>query len=667
VLNREIPFLRITIPLCAGILSGLILSPGQDLILIIAAIICTGFLLSIFFNKNQTNIFFGIFITIAFYVSGLLLYKFEKNSLSSLEESPGTYSGIITGYPEEKTNSFKLIIKLTAAISGQGRNPVKGSVLIYLDKDPAVNRFLPGDRIKIRITPRPVVNRGNPGEFDYRFFMENHGIRYFAYAGPNDLTGHYHPDKTKLRYRALIIREKILNMYRESGISEDRLALVAAMTLGQKNLLDPEQKEAFMRAGVMHIMAVSGLHAMILSFFISNLLFFLKGRLKPMRVLITVLLLWAFAFVTGLTPSVMRAALMFSFLETGKLIRRNVNNVNTVLASAFILIMIRPSVIFDAGFLLSYSAVIFIIVFYRKFYSIICCKTYITDKIWQSVTVTIIAQAGTLPLTISLFNRFPVWFIFSNLIIVPLSSVLIILGCLIPATYPVRFISESLAYLLDHLAGFIENLTRSVSLLPVSSIENIGMAGIEPFLLFLAIFSSALWLAERRKIKITIPLLSFLAWQCSGTIHDIGQKSTRELIVYNTPKNTSLAIRSGRSLYLYSSGTDLPDDVLRHCARDRLKIRQVINTENIRKICVGEKKILICNNLNHKTLTEFRPDFLVLTGSYPSVEKRCITADIKEIIISSEVSSYYKLPENIKNRNSNVHLVSQRGAFISGL
>ncbi len=147
------------------------------------------------------------------------------------------------------------------------------------------------------------------------------------------------PEKRKLTHTALIIRERIINMFRERGIKGERLALVAALTLGQKNMLDPEQKQHFIRAGVMHIMAVSGLHAMILSLFVFRLLFFLKGKLNVVRVVITIVILWAFAFITGLTPSVLRATLMFSFLQAGKIMKRPVNGINSVLASAFVLIL----------------------------------------------------------------------------------------------------------------------------------------------------------------------------------------------------------------------------------------------------------------------------------------------------------------------------------------
>ena len=298
----------------------------------------------------------------------------------------------------------------------------------------------------IKCTPVQISGRGNPYEFDYRFYMENQGVRYYAYTSRESIIRHVAPEHRKLIHRALILREKIIGMYKERGITGERLALVAAITLGQKNMLDADQKSYFVKAGVMHIMAVSGLHTVILSLFVFNVLFFLKKRFNIIRILLTIIILWAFAFVTGLTPSVLRATLMFSFLHAGNLMKRPVNGINSVLASGFVLIIIRPSVIFDAGFLLSYSAVIYIIAFYRELYQKLEFKNFISDKIWQSAVVTIVAQAGTLPLTITLFNRFPTYFILTNIIIVPLSSVLVIIGCLVPILFPLKFLSSFLQW-----------------------------------------------------------------------------------------------------------------------------------------------------------------------------------------------------------------------------
>lgn len=662
MLNREIPFLRIIIPLCAGIVSGLWFTPGHSFLIIASLTLITGFAASLFFNRNQTNILFGIVMEISLYICGLLLYANEKNSLSHLDEKPGIYDGTITDYPEEKANSIKIALKLNSVLSGSKSEPVNGSVLIYLSKDNNKRRFLPGDLLKIRLTPRPIVNRGNPYEFDYRFYMENLGIKYSAYASPDDVLGSAGPHKRPLRYKALIIREKIINMFRERGITGERLALVAAMTLGQKNMLDPEQKQAFIKAGVMHIMAVSGLHAMILSLFISHLLFFLKGKLKPLRIIITILLLWSFAFVTGLTPSVLRAALMFSFIWTGKLIRRNVNNINSVLASAFVLILLKPSVIFSAGFLLSYSAVIFIICFYHALYQKICYKTYIADKIWQSAVVTIVAQAGTLPLTISLFNRFPLWFILSNIVIVPLSSLLIIIGCLVPLTYPLKFLSVPFAWLLDRLTGFTEMLTVTISKLPFSSIENIGMTGSEAFLLFIAFITTGFWLTDRKRIRTVIPLSMILAFIIATGVGDISRKRSAEMIVYNTISSPVIGIRTGKRIYIYGNNRESEADVSRHCATARLKIIPVTFKNEISAIKAGDCRILVSNRLNNRIIDEFNPGYVILTGKYPAIEGSVNTRKINSLILAPDVSDYFSIPENIRNTGL-VHIVRKTGAF----
>ncbi len=498
MLHKEIPFLRIGLPLCAGIISGLFFKPDPVFLSVSALLIIAGFITSMIFNKCQINTLFGVTITSSLFLLGLLLYNNEKASLSQLKNEPSVFSCTLSDFPEEKENSFLIKVKLHNRYIKNATLPVKGSMLLYNKKDSSIISLLPGDILMIKCSPIEITNRGNPYEFDYRFFMENHGIKYYAFTSGKNISVIQRPDNRKLVHRALIIREKIIDMYRERGITGDNLAIISAVILGQKNMLDPEQKQNFIKAGVMHVMAVSGLHAVILSMFVFSLLFFLKGRYNFFRILITILFLWSFAFVTGLTPSVLRATIMFTFIQAGTLMKRKVNGINSVLASAFILILIRPSVIFDAGFLLSYSAVIYIICFYQAFYEKLQFKSFIADKIWQSIVVTIVAQAGTLPLTIMLFNRFPVYFILTNLIIVPASSLLIITGCFIPLLYPLHYISTLIAKLLNLMTGLTENLTAMAADLPGSGLENIGMTTMECILLIIIMFVVTFFPSEKK-------------------------------------------------------------------------------------------------------------------------------------------------------------------------
>lgn len=662
MLNKEVPFLRLVLPLCAGIVTGLYVSPGNTFFLGFLAIAISGFAISLFFNKSLTNILYGVTITSVLFTGGLFLYTYEKDSLSALESEEAVFSGILDDYPEEKEKSYMLTIKMKSRL---GRNGIKtyprGSMIIYCRKNSEMASFLPGDIILIRCSPAEIINRGNPCEFDYRFYMQNMGIRYFCFTDSSDIISHITPEKRSVSHSALIIRNKIIEMYRERGIKGEHLALVAAITLGQKSMLDPEQKQHFIKAGVMHIMAVSGLHAVILSMFILKMFFFLRGRFHIVRVALTILFLWAFAFVTGLTPSVLRAALMFSFLKAGDLMKRPVNSINSVLASAFLLILIKPSVIFDAGFLLSYSAVIFIISFYRDFYLKINFRYRITDLIWQSAAVTIIAQAGTLPLTLMLFNRFPTWFIISNIIIVPVSSLIIIIGALVPLTYPLQPLSRLMAVILDFLTGLTEFLTEKVSRLPFSTIENIGFPLPECILLMISIFLFTRFLLNKKLMPVIIPVTALFLFVLTGTIRIIVTKKTNELIVYNTSGFPAIGIRAGSILNLYTN-TSLPiPEVSRHCAVMNLNEKRNIISGSMNCIIAGDEKILVTDNLSGLPVRMDHPEMLIYTGSrnvqgvsFNQLKK------IEALIISSAISA----PEIVNNiRADTVHYVKRTGGF----
>jgi competence protein ComEC len=666
VLHKEIPFLRIGLPFCVGIISGLYIKPEIGFLLITAIIIISGFFGSLFFNKYQINLIFGYTLTITLFLCGLLLYSNEKASISSLKTEQTLFACTLSDYPTEKEKTYLLTAKLKGKITRDGNETVEGSMILYCRKDSSIPSLKPGDQLIIKCTPVEIESRGNPYEFDYRFYMENQGIRYYAFINKSDILNSTSPKHRKLTHKALIIRENIIEMYKARGISGDRLALVAAITLGQKNMLDQEQKQYFIKAGVMHIMAVSGLHAVILSLFVFSLLCFLKRRFNLLRILITILILWSFAFVTGLTPSVLRATLMFTCLQAGNVMKRPVNGINSVLASAFILLLIKPSVIFDAGFLLSYSAVIFIISFYQDFYLKLHFKNWLNDKIWQSAVVTIVAQAGTLPLTIMLFNRFPTYFILTNIIIVPLSNLLIIFGCLVPMLFPVYFLSQFIAFLLNYLTGLTELLTARASSLPYSTIENIGMTTVECLILSGTIFIFSYYLLKKKSISIFYPLSFLIFFALAGTVLEIVTRTTNELIVYNTPGSSTIGVKTGKILNLYSDTTLLSPAVIRHSATLGLEIKTHLLRNKFCCINTGERKILISNSLDKNTLQNFAPDIVILTGLRPKIENLSDLRILPEtLIVSSEASTGFRLPSQANFIGiDTVHLVRKAGAFI---
>lgn len=620
MLFREIPFLRICLPLCIGIISGLYIDPSFRLSLLIALISAGMLFTSFFFNKRLSNHVFGFSLTVTLLAAGLILYTIEKSSLSELEKEESLFSGTIDDFPEEKEKSFLLNVRLDYVRNGKDSRALKGSMLIYHAKDTVASSMKPGDRVLFRCTPLPVASRGNPYEFNYRFFLQSKGIKYYSFTGKESGMHVTVPARRSLKHSALILRNRIIEMYGERGVSPERLPLVAALTLGEKSRLEDEQKQVFARAGVMHIMAVSGLHACILALFIFKLLFFMKGRYHVIRILIAVLLLWAFAFVTGLTPSVVRATLMFTFLQAGKLIKREVNPVNSILASAFVLIIIKPSVIFDAGFLLSYSAVMFITGFYRELYGCISSRFRILDLLWQSAAVTITAQAGTLPLTIMLFNRFPLLFLLTNILIVPLSSVIVVAGCLVPLTFPVRHLSGFIAAVMDRLTGLTEAIASMASAIPYSNIGNIGLSVTECIALTAFLSLLLAFLLKRPAISIVYPLVSFMLFMVIHTADYFIKGSSNELIAYNTFSGSSVGIRTGNRLYLYSDKEDPPAEVLRHVSAAGLKLKRMKIYDDPIWLRVNGSSILLTGSPGKDIISSKKYDFIILTGLHHGTE-----------------------------------------------
>jgi competence protein ComEC len=599
---------------------------------------------------------------------GNVMFSLERKNVSELRHEEQLFTCTLEDYPEKRETGYRAKAALHTSQINDSVAPVKGSIMLYIRSDSAKLSFKPGDILTIRCIPERITNRGNPYEFDYRFYMENQGFKYMAFLTPDNITGSIGSGNMKLKYRALIVREKIIDMYRKRGIEDRNLALVAAMTVGDKTMLEPDQKESFIKAGIMHIMAVSGLHAVVLSMFVFKLLFFLKKRLNAVRVIIAIIFLWGFAFVTGLTPSVMRAALMFSFIHTGSLMKRPVNSMNSVFASAFVLILIKPSVIFDSGFLLSYFAVAFIIAFYKDLYMMFNAKTWLGDQIWQSAAVTLIAQAGVLPLTITFFNRFPVYFLAANLVIVPLSSLIIITGCIIPMVYPVMFLSEPLAFVLNRLTSFTEWLTVKAASIPGSSIEGIGMTMPECIMLTVIVSLSMYLITKKDGRMLNIILVFVLIAVIHNLFTSTGLKRSSELTVYNSPGETNIGIRTGVTMTVFSSDSTLNADINRHCSALGLRPKLAKLNEIPACIEVNGKKILVTNEITDYILDRSSPDFVILSGQRPVAQIAGLLEDFHgQVIVSSSAPQRYKIYGNTSSLPQNIQYVRTSGAYSTRL
>jgi len=572
---REIPFLRLFVPLCAGVIVGELLprfAVAAGITALTAFVVMTWRLSR---KEFFSDTLFGLMLSLFIFSAGYLLRHNDLRRCGHLAETRQSVTVRLSEYPHKKNASYSFRAVIISVAGSDGLTAPRGSLLLYFISDTLPSRWHPGDQLQLHLTPRMIRNSGNPCEFNYRRYMEGRGIRYTGFFRARDIAGHMPAARLTVRERSQRTAHALITLFAEAGLRDEGLGVVTALTLGDRELLDREHLEAFARSGVMHIMAVSGLHVGMISMALSWMLFFLRGRLKPLKAVITVPLLWVFAFITGLSPSVLRATIMFTFLQAGTLTRRPASSMNSLLASAFIMTAARPAVLFEAGFQLSYLAVAFIILFYNRFSGLVRPGNRVIRYIWQVTALSLVAQAGTMALTVRLFNIFPLLFPLSNILVVPITFLVLMLTLLLIVTSPIPFLSSFTALLLDRLAGLMLRITGTIGSVDRAVLGDIGFTAAETVLLTVAIALLLTSLLRVYRITIKPFIVAALLFAACNTFK-ISRESNKEgAVTYNIRGGELKAWQQGRLLIVTPSDGTLPAEVRRHAAIRGLKIEVI--------------------------------------------------------------------------------------------
>ena len=572
---REKPFLRLYAPLCAGVIVAEAAPPLTAVAWTLAALSAAVMTLRLFRKSYFSDVLFGTAIILFLFAAGILLRTGEKARTSELSERRQLVTVRLSGYPEKRNASWSFRARIISVTEDDSVRHARGSLMLWFMSDTLPSEWKPGDQMTLRLKPRRVENNGNPCEFNYRRYLEGQGIKQMAFFRAADIIDYRNDGRRTVRESSLIAAHAMTGAFRRAGLSGEELGLVTALTIGDKELLDKEQLTSFSRSGAMHIMAVSGLHVGMISMALSGMLFFLRGRMKIIRPLIIVPALWGFAFITGMSPSVLRATIMFTFLQAGSLLHRPAPAMNSLLASAFILTAARPAVLFEAGFQLSYLAVAFIITFYYPFYRLLRIKNRIADWFWQMTAVSLVAQAGTLALTVRLFNIFPLLFLLTNIVVIPISFIVLLLAMLLLVTAAFPPLSALIALILEHLARFTLSFTGVISSMNHGVIMNIGMSSAETILLTAATALLLTSLLRVQKMTLKPFIVTMLLLIGCNMVKTVQEMRRERVIVYNI-RGSELKVRQHGRLLLVPSGDGLvPAEVRRHADTRGLKIEVI--------------------------------------------------------------------------------------------
>ncbi len=666
MLHKEIPFIRLLVPLCSGILIGYLTDLPVSVAVYLLGFACAILVLSFFIPSLLNNYLYGIALSLLLISVGFSLLKFELAGPEIINDTEAVFLCRIKTFPEPKAKSHAITADIIGRIDNEGViQKIKGGLLIYHSTaDSAAPSMVPGDMILIKTKPLPITNRGNPYEFDYRNFMLKKGIRYYAFTREQSILDYQSGTKLTIREKALIAGKKISDLYISAGVRENNAALLAGLTLGQKETIDEETRAAFSQAGVMHIMAVSGLHAGVISMFVFSVLFFLRGRLLVLRVLISVGVLWCFAFITGLSPSVERAALMFTFLHTGKLLRRPVNNLNSILSAAFFMLIFNPSDLTSLGFQLSFSAVLFISGFYSKASSIFRSGIWPVDRLWQMSVVSVLAQLGTLPFILNAFGQFPAWFLPANLIIIPLATVIIILAFVLILLTPLNMFNGLLTSILNFLLEATSHSARLIADLPGSTDfgrvllwpETIGLLLVIWAFLYYAFFM------HDKSIKLTI--LAVLLLLSVSQIRYFITATSKEIIVYNSNNMITLGLRRGHNLWVYTDNKEIDQAVKRHISALGLKVIPKLSVSLPATVEFMKYRILLTEHYSGDLIIDHNSDVLITKKVPPVFIAPSGENKLKIIVTSGSANVIIVANDDGKNHDDNIYFIPDDGAQI---
>ncbi|CAN5736992.1 ComEC/Rec2 family competence protein [soil metagenome] len=636
---RKFPFTRLLLSLVSGILLEWYLQIDLSTLVFALIVPVLSLLLYSFLplsKKFMLRWLQGVAIMVLLMVFGAVI-----TYMNDLRNRPGWYqnnystpSSMLVTIEEplvNKTNSFKALATVTAVSKNGNWQSSKGKILIYFKKDSTAPAIEYGSQLLIQKPLQEISNSGNPGAFDYKRYCLFHDITAQVFLKESEYNVLPEKNTNRLTQTLFTLRDGTINALQHNIPEEKEQGVAEALLIGYREDLDKDLVQAYSNTGVVHIIAISGLHlGMIYGLLVWLFAFFKQYRftkwLKPVTILFV---LWTFTLVAGAVPSILRSAVMFTFIVIGEAMDKRSNMYNTLAASAFCMLAFNPFLLWDVGFLLSYAAVISIITFMKPIYNWLYYQNKLLDKIWSLTAVTLSAQILTIPIVVFYFHQFPNFFLITNFVAVPLSGfilygeiLLLIFSFISPLAKGLGFI---LGYMLKAMDAFIENINT----LPIAVWNNIQLSVLQTWLLFGIFICLCIWLMYKFSRAFIISLAFGCAYAVSLSIDFINRNQQQKLIVYNVPKYAAIDLIQGSHYNFTGDSILLEDGFLRNFHLKPSRILHRTNAAETASPALKENQIV---TIDGKTI-------LLLTQSLPrQLPKTKIPVDI--LIISKNPRLY---------------------------
>ena len=550
------PFIRILMPFVLGIgLAFLYFEqlPSKTIRILLLVIILLVIILFLVFSAVKNYKYrwvFGVILNLQLMLIGVAVVNIRNDDL---DPDCDGFVAKVAECPMEKDKSVKVMLKM---LSDQGR------VMAYFEKTDRSLGLRYGDVIVFFEPPRPVEPPKNPDQFDYRRYLSRKGVLRQVYLKDNAWTPTGHNRANTVYAFSYRLRDFLLATMRNLGMGGDEYSVAAAILLGYDDTMPQELRQKYVAAGSMHILCVSGMHVGVIFMVFSYMLAFLDKRKRWRKLLkqsLLLMLIWLYALLAGLAPSILRATIMLTFVILADITDRYGIMLNSLAASAFLLLCIDPSNLFNVGFQLSYAAVIGIVELQKPIYRLFYTRFKLLDKIWELTSVTLAAQVATAPLSIYYFHQFPSYFWLSNLFMGPVSTVVIIGGMVMLLVFFIPYINIAIAGLVKWMVFVMNYIVAWVESLPMSIVKGLYVNDLEFVCLLLSFLLLMLIVEHRRKRMVYAMLAMMLVFSTSQLVRGLYQREQMGFTVYSVNKGTAVDFVCGTEHVLLCDTTVMND------------------------------------------------------------------------------------------------------------
>lgn len=560
---KSIPFLKIIVPYLIGIIiynwQSFTFNPNQ-LFVVVSFLFLLSFI--IVKLKKPSTLFYKTFFTLCSNLFLLILafvncyYYSDKNNSNHYTNYLNLSNQKIIGYvnesPSPTKNGYKFNLQLKAIEQNNKWHYCEGKLLIYCKKDSTLSINI-GDELLLNGSLKTIINSNNPYEFDYKLYLERKNIYHTLYGNTTTIVKLSNTaNPFSLTQIGAKIQFWVINTLRKSNLSEQAFSICSALLVGYDSEIDDEVINSFTHSGTLHILSVSGLHTGV----IYGILLFLfsvfdkHNRFNQLRCFSVIAILILFVFVTGISPSVLRASVMLTFMLIGKTYFKQSNSYNTLLLSAFVLLIINPLLIYNIGFLLSYFAVFGIMYFYPKLSNLFTIHNPLLKWIWNSAAVSIAATLFTLPISLYSFHQFPIWFVIANVVIIPISILILFASIAVVVFFKVAIVQSIISFIINKLTDLMLWLVSFTDHSTYGYIDGITFSETDVLFCSLTIVLFLSLLENKRYHTFAALLFTLIFWLSLNSFEAITTQSESELIIYKVQKKSAYTVRIGDRIYL---------------------------------------------------------------------------------------------------------------------